>query len=72
MAKICKTCGKPAKFVRGRGWTHEDGGGVYAMRCRKCGWQGAPAKPTVSCPQCNSRDVVADHVVYVVEVQDAA
>ena len=40
------------------------------MRCRTCGAMFSPAKPVVNCPSCNSRDVVDDHCVYVVEADD--
>jgi len=66
MAMICGRCKRPAKFERGRGWTHADGGGTYWMRCKKCGWQGSFAKPTVSCPKCGGR-LCDDHCVYAID-----
>jgi len=37
----CKWCGEELKFIRGKGWVHQDGELyktklVYPSRCRKC------------------------------------
>jgi hypothetical protein len=64
---VCGVCKRPTKYITGRGWVHLDGLGLYWMRCKKCGWQGAPAKPIGACPKCGSRDVRDDHVTYAVD-----
>ncbi len=71
MAKICRICRQAVRFELGRGFVHINGG-AYMMRCRTCGAMFSPAKPVVNCPSCNSRDVVDDHCVYVVEADDLA
>jgi len=30
----CLHCGKPLKFLRGKGWAHADTGKIYAQRLR--------------------------------------
>lgn len=67
--KICRICRQPVKFESGRGFIHV-GGGIYMMRCESCGAMFSPAKPTVNCPICNSRDVRDDHCVCAVDSDD--
>ena len=66
MAKVCRMCRKPVHFEHHKGYIH-DGGGMYMMKCRDCGEKFSPAKLTVNCPKCNSRNVVDDHCVYAVD-----
>jgi DNA-directed RNA polymerase subunit RPC12/RpoP len=56
----CIWCGEPLRFVPGRGWVHEEGGS-YVMRCRQCGWKGAPYPSPAQCPRCGSEGLRDDH-----------
>jgi DNA-directed RNA polymerase subunit RPC12/RpoP len=56
---VCQWCGQSLTFSH-RGWVHQDGG-IYAMRCPDCGWQGARYPSPVRCPRCESRALRDDH-----------
>ncbi len=55
----CQWCGEPLMFTR-RGWVHQEGG-IYKIRCKTCGWTGAPYPTPTRCPRCGSEKIVDDH-----------
>lgn len=60
---ICLYCKEELTWVNGRGWVHKDGGS-YKVRCRTCGWMGAPYPSPMQCPQCGSKDIRDDHCAW--------
>jgi hypothetical protein len=60
LRSTCMFCAQPLRFLTGKGWRHELGGGVYMMRC-ECGWSGALDPTPAVCPRCGSRRLRDDH-----------
>ena len=44
MPMVCRICKRPVHFECTKGFVHDEGGGMYWMRCQACGWEGAPAR----------------------------
>lgn len=49
---ICWRCKEPLRWTA-RGWVHSEGG-LYVVRCDRCGWSGAPYPTPVQCPACGA------------------
>jgi|GEM_PF-1895498 len=68
MELICRWCAQPLSFEASRGWTHPEGG-LYMMRCDRCGWRGAPYPSPTHCPQCGG-EAMDDHCALPVCLSD--
>lgn len=58
----CMYCDQRVRFDNRRGWVHPEGG-AYMVKCKDCGWHGAPYPSPITCPECGSENVVDDHCV---------
>lgn len=66
---VCRWCGQPLSWQKGRGWVHPEGG-IYVQRCPRCGWIGAPSPSLVQCPACGSNKLRDDHAAMPVQKGD--
>jgi hypothetical protein len=58
----CFYCHLPLAFEsNGVGWIHS-GGSAQALRCKECGWGGAPRPSPVLCPSCGIGTLRASHL----------
>ncbi|RLF84526.1 hypothetical protein DRN34_05560 [Thermococci archaeon] len=57
---VCRWCGRPVKFIVGKGWVHADTGTLYIQKCQRCGWEGGTEG--FKCPNCGAM-LVDDHCV---------
>ena len=58
----CLGCDRELRFLRGRGWVHSEGCGVYWMCCGACGWEGSAHPSPRCCPECGAtRELRDDH-----------
>lgn len=39
----CQDCGMELMYEPKKGYVHRIGGGHYGLKCKRCGWKGAPA-----------------------------
>ncbi len=58
MTTLCLRCKKLLHFVPGEGWRHP-GGGLYMLRCPKCG--AYTDQPVTACPVCGCTELRDDH-----------